>query len=222
MGYVPAYCVACAGPISHGLGIDGAVEEANEETVDRATPRWSLPVEAMSWLEELRVVTPAHGDREAVTTGIIEYDDFGVVETADDGAIGLNPCALGSDEDCRPGTPFHAVCLDLVERRLENERESMSVNCLAAAHNTHLETLWNVGGLSADAEGVVLAGLIPSVDYGEGVIDRCEQYYELKSGDEWLVTKPDADGNSDARRNRERIEAAVSQLICLARSIESI
>ena len=50
MGYVPLYCVACAGPVSHGFGWDAAIEDAEAG--------WSLnDVDDLAWLDGLRVVT---------------------------------------------------------------------------------------------------------------------------------------------------------------------
>jgi len=69
-------------------------------------------------------------------------------------------------------------------------------------------------------EHALLNALIPGVDYGEyagrPVADRCEQYYTLEAGAEWLVASPVATGDA-ARRNRARIERAIDQLLDVLR-----
>ncbi|KAG1667627.1 hypothetical protein FOA52_001681 [Chlamydomonas sp. UWO 241] len=226
MAYVPLYCCACAGPIGHPHGLQGAVEDV---------AAWALPLGEMLWLEQLRVLAPAHGELGAFTSGVLAYEDFGVVdgEEGEDG-LALNPIswqmgeAIARDGDgspgSRPGIACHSDCCDLLMRRLEGAQPPVPPAAFANAYHRTLRVLWALheggGGAGADAlqraeaQEVLLNTLMPGVDYGDGVIARCDQYYEFEAGHEWLACSPAAaEGDDRARRNRERIDKVVSQLL---------
>jgi hypothetical protein len=86
MGYVACTCCICAGPVSHGFGLEGALEQLAEEAAEAAAAgpgqgeagaaavaAWALPVEEMRWLEALQVVTPACGEHAAAVSDAMEY-----------------------------------------------------------------------------------------------------------------------------------------------------
>eukprot|EP00037_Helgoeca_nana_P000805 m.23856 g.23856 ORF g.23856 m.23856 type:complete len:244 (-) comp11078_c0_seq1:232-963(-) len=238
MGYVPVFCAACAGPVSHGFGLDGALEElqavqaqgldGNEvteasEVAGAVSPVWALAMPEMVWLDALRVVT-SDG-----ISAVVEYDDFGVVDVDDD-AVGLNPIVWEmQDEAPRPGVAFHADCVTVVEQRLAAQQPNHGIVELAAAYREHIGGLWAQqstkraeakanadgqpwGSPDATLEGLPLNTLLPSIDYGEGVTDRCTQFYEFQPGAEWLVRSPLAE-DDNAVRNKERVERVVDQLV---------
>lgn len=83
MGYVSAYCCVCGGPIDHGYGFDGALEELNEnleESEERDTSKcWMLPLASMRWLEELVVLS----DTTENPSPILRYEDYGMASSTD-------------------------------------------------------------------------------------------------------------------------------------------
>ena len=225
MGYVPVFCCACAGPVGHGYGIDGALEEAAEAANDGAA-KWALDAPTLRWLEALRVLQPAHGDKGAATSGVLEYEDYGLVTTEDGGFVGLNPIAWSEVDGSRPGVSLHCSCLELLEQRLSAMHPPVAPGAFAAAYHRKVDEHWaqhkrQAGGPEAQAGAVerellLLNALLPGVDYGEGVAAKCEQYYEFSPGSEWLLHSPKtAEGGrgAEANRNRERIDGVVSQLL---------
>lgn len=223
MGYVPIFCAGCAGPISHGFGLDGALEEMQERDVaepNAGAPQWRMGLEEMEWLNALRVVT---SDK---VSGVLEYEDYGILFDGQD-SFALNPVSWKTEE-ATPAVPFHVDCLAVAEEALAGREPAVTTMQLVAAYHDHLVGLWAqqdqkrsvameaaAGKLlqSPDPalESLLLNTLIPGVDYGEGITERCVQYYEFKPGAEWLVRSPLAEGD-EAGRNRQRIEAVITQL----------
>ena len=232
MGYVPLFCCACAGPIDHGFGLDGALADAAEASAEDPAgadaQRWGLPVNEMRWLEALRVLLPPHGEKDGGTSGTLAYEDFGLVHTDGD-SIALNPIAWSMDvvDGCRPGVACHHDCLVLLERHLASRGTPVLPSEFAAAYYRAIDAQWTAlqqrqqrqqqQQPDAAHEDLLLNTLLPGVDYGQGVLDKCDQFYEFLPGFEWLVVSPSAAGeggdNGDATRNRERIEEAIAQLL---------
>jgi|EP01046_Picozoa_sp_COSAG06_P022361 hypothetical protein len=256
MGYVPLFCCACAGPVGHGYGLEGALEDSAAAAAAVAAPvggvaagadgavaaadgaaaaapaagaaattepqqPWALSANELRWLEALRVLLPPSGDRAGSTSGVLEYEDYGVISTEDGEFVALNPIAWAEVDGSRPGVACHSDCLELLQRRLAALEPPVPPSEFAAAYHRAIGGHWKQhqeqpGG--TEREALLLNCLLPGVNFGEGVLERCEQYYEFAPGAEWLVRSPKApgeggDSSDEAARNRERIEGAVSQLI---------
>jgi hypothetical protein len=228
MGYVPLFCCACAGPVGHGYGLEGALEDSAAAVAAAAAPAGGaadelvLGLMELRWLEALRVLLPPSGDRAGSTSGVLEYEDYGVISTEDGEFVALNPIAWAEVDGSRPGVACHSDCLELLQRRLAALEPPVPPSEFAAAYHRaiggHRKQHQEQPAGGAEREALLLNCLLPGVNFGEGVLERCEQYYEFAPGAEWLVRSPKApgeggDSSDEAARNRERIEGAVSQLI---------
>jgi hypothetical protein len=237
MGYVPAFCCACAGPIDHGYGLEGALEDAAEAAAGQSgTPTaadaqlWALPLDELRWLEALRVLLSPHGEKDGGTSGTLAYEDYGVVETADGDSVALNPIAWTEVEGCRPGVACHSDCLVLLQQRLASLDPPVTSSQFAATYCRVVDAHWkdlqqkqqqrrqqqqeeDDDDDDEARESLLLNALLPGVDYGQGVLNKCDQFYEFVPGAEWLVVSPSAMGDSDATRNRERIEGVITQVL---------
>jgi len=186
-------------------------------------------VAEMQWLTQLRVV------HSGGVTEKLEYEDYGMADD-DNGMYGLNPIAWEGEQW---GVPFHADCLAVAEKTLAARKGPPSTMVeLATRYHKHVASLYvahqhrpkkaakKVAGAAAgdpaaaaapnepptpDAGEVLLNALIPGVQYGDGVLMRCDQFYDFEPGFEWLVRSPLA-ADEAAARNHARIVSVIGQL----------
>ena len=128
-----------------------------------------------------------------------EYEDFGAA-----GNALLNP-VIWSDESLNgtPGVALHDHCLSIAEGR------GVAVTQLCVANIAEVTRRWQSGGSDGGhADHLTLINsLLPGIDYGEGVLDRCQQFYELRQGGEALLRSPLVSDD-----NRNRIESVLDRL----------
>lgn len=217
MGYVACFWCACAGPIGHGYGLDGALGEFQENYPDQ---QWGLDLNSMKWISKLQVITGDANDASPV----MEYEDYGMVSSGDR-MFSLNPISwqdmsMMDDDTVSPGIPVHEACLPTLSEKLVASGKTLQT-FFEAYHGelqrrwTHIESLEEGAEREAQEEGTVLSTLIPAIQYGDNVLAKCDQVYEFSPGDEWLVCSPRGDSQHAewSARNQARIEAVVAQLV---------